>query len=576
LRNDVGALVQLPHNWIIEGIFNYGESDATESDENAVNLLALQQAFNGTLPGHIGQFYNPFLDWRAVQGFSKVFYPSLLVKQTLEGRTDLVEWVLRTGGTVLDLCSGPLNVAAGLEYHSESLIQSNDQLSELHLIGNANFPGKEANGRRYVKSAYWEVDLPLAGDKWSWPGLRALDFTYSERYDDYSTIGGAAKPKFALRYKPFNDFTVRAAYSEGYRAPSLAELFGAAPTFPAPIIDPNFPASDPRHAYTVLVVQGANPNLRPQVAYSYYVEAVWVPDSLNVSQRWFHWLHGFTAYADWFQIEVRGRIGNVAVQSVVDEPTAFPGDSIIRSPITGQIVQVNDRLTNIATTNTRGIDFGGSYITKEYACGKIDFELNATYVYGFSAKILFPPVNGRTTFGVVTGDDQSNFAGPDFKLVASLFYSKTICSIDTVKTGLTLNYLDSEADFNNNVKGSFPPANPFLDAPGYVHLIGNWTTLDYQISYEFGKSEEITPGNAKPGYNKEGNRLVGEKAIAPKPEGSRWGWRQFLANTKFIFGINNLFDTRPPLSVDAIYLGRDTGNVNSVQRFFYFEIDKHF
>ncbi|MBV8968576.1 MAG: hypothetical protein JO331_05875 [Verrucomicrobia bacterium] len=46
--------------------------------------------------------------------------------------------------------------------------------------------------------------------------------------------------------------------------------------------------------------------------------------------------------------------------------------------------------------------------------------------------------------------------------------------------------------------------------------------------------------------------------------------------TKLIFGINNLFDTRPPLSVDSNFLGRDYFNYYSIQRFFYFEIDKHF
>jgi hypothetical protein len=186
---------------------------------------------------------------------------------------------------------------------------------------------------------------------------------------------------------------------------------------------------------------------------------------------------------------------------------------------------------------------------------------------------------------VLTNDDQAGSlatgslgvgGGPDFKLVASAFYSKTICGIDTFRTGITLNYRDSEADFNNNAKGSNPLANASLDAPRYVHLIGSWTTVDWQISYEFGKPAEITPETAKPGYDKEGNRLVGEKAISPNPEGSRWGWRSLLANTKFIFGINNIFDSHPPLSVDSAWLGRDTGNDNSIQRFFYFEMDKHF
>jgi hypothetical protein len=185
-------------------------------------------------------------------------------------------------------------------------------------------------------------------------------------------------------------------------------------------------------------------------------------------------------------------------------------------------------------------------------------------------------------FQVITMDDQAGGGGvgigggPDFKLVASLFYSKTICSIDTFQTGFTLNYRDSEADFNNNSKGSNPLQNRSLDAPGYVHLIGSFTTLDYQISYEFGKAEEVTPETPKPGYNKEGKRLTGEEAISPKPEGPRWGWRSLLNNTKFIFGINNIFDTHPPLSVDSLYLGRDYFNDNSVQRFFYFEVDKHF
>jgi iron complex outermembrane receptor protein len=582
IRNNVGALVQLPHNWTVEGIVNYGESDGTEVVHNGVNLINLQEALNGQLTGHIGQFYNPFLDWRAVQGFNSQLAPSLLADQVLDSRTDVVQWVLKGGGTLVDLCSGPLNVAAGLEYRSESLIQANDHLSELRLIGNGDFLGKQTDGRRSIRSAYWEVDVPLAGDKWSWPGLRNLDFTYSERFDDYSTFGSAAKPKFAIRYKPFNDLTIRATYSEGFIVPSLSQLFATPLEFQQPITDPNFPTG-PNHSYSTLLIQGSNPNLKPQNAYSYYVEGVWTPDSLNDPNGWLHWLHGFTAYVDWFQIELRNLIGTINPQFVVDAPNGFPGNSIVRSSATGLVTQINNPFINIGTLNTRGFDFGGSYITKEYDWGKLDFELNATYVYGFSQKVPFPPVNGVPTFQVLTLDDQAGSpggvvtgGGPDFKLLSSLFYSKTICGIDTFSTGVTLNYRDSEADFNNNAKGSNPLANAGLDAPGFVHLIGSFTTLDYQISYEFGKPEEITPENAKPGYDKEGNRLAGEKAISPKPEGSRAGWRQWLANTKFIFGINNIFDTHPPLSVDSNYLGRDYFNDNSVQRFFYFEIDKHF
>jgi iron complex outermembrane receptor protein len=406
LRNTVGALVQLPHNLIIEGAFNYGESDGTETIHNSVNLLKLQEALSGTLPGHVGQFYNPFLDWRAVQGFNGALSSAILTDQWLDSRTDLVQWVLKTGGTVLDLWSGPLNVAGGLEYRSESLIESNDQLSELRLIGNGSFPGQQTSGRRYIKSGYWEVGVPLAGDKWSWPGLRALDLTYSERLDVYSVFGSAAKPKFAIRYKPFNDLTIRATYSEGFVAPSLSQLFATPLEFGASIIDPQFPVGDPRHTYSTLLVQGANAALKPQQAYSYYLEGVWSPDSLNEPYSWLHWLHGFTAYFDWFQIELRNQIGTIPSQFVVDAPAGFPGNDVIRSPATGQIIRIDNPFINIGTLNTRGFDFGASYVTREYDWGKFDFELNGTYVYGYSEKIPYPPRNGQPRFQVITMDDQ--------------------------------------------------------------------------------------------------------------------------------------------------------------------------
>src|SRR5271157_6285154 len=82
----------------------------------------------------------------------------------------------------------------------------------------------------YIQIAYFilrygELDLPLVGEKWSWPGLRNLDVVFSERYDDYSDFGDAEKPKIAVRYKPLEDLTFRGSYAEGFIAPTLGELF---------------------------------------------------------------------------------------------------------------------------------------------------------------------------------------------------------------------------------------------------------------------------------------------------------------------------------------------------------------
>jgi outer membrane receptor protein involved in Fe transport len=108
-----------------------------------------------------------------------------------------------------------------------------------------------------------------------------------------------------------------------------------------------------------------------------------------------------------------------------------------------------------------------------------------------------------------------------------------------------------------------------------THVVGYWLTFDWQISYEFGKPEIVTPETPKPGYDKEGKKIVGEKAIAPTPESRGGGIRTWLAGTKLTFGINNIFDTRPPFS-DALTEGFDTAVTTPIQRYFYVEIEKKF
>ena len=117
----------------------------------------------------------------------------------------------------------------------------------------------------------------------------------------------------------------------------------------------------------------------------------------------------------------------------------------------------------------------------------------------------------------------------------------------------------------------------FVATTGFtqVHTIGNWITLDFQVSYGFGKPDEITAEAARPGYDKEGKRILGEKAVSPQPLGSAEGWRTWLAGTKLTFGIKNLADTRPPFT-DAYFQGYDTSTTNPVQRYFYVELERKF
>jgi iron complex outermembrane recepter protein len=567
-RNVAGATIFLPwNNWYINTAAIYGESDVSSYVANSVKISALQEAINGQLPQLPGVFFNPFTN--DIGHPNAAFYPFLRTSQYEDNRSDLTQLVLQAGGTVWALPSGDLTVAGGLEYRGESYIQSNDVNSFASNVASGDFEGHLFSARRWVQSMYGELTIPIFGDQWSWPGLRHLEVILDDRFDNYSQFGSQGKPKFSLLYKPLDDIAIRLSYSEGFVVPSLGQLFSGQSQFQLTIFDPVKGVNS-----NILLTQGGNPNLHPEETYGYYAEIVWTPGSKN-EDSWWHWAKGFTAYFDWYQVEIRNVIATPAASTVL--AANLPG-SVIRAP-DGTLTGILANFTNLGNEMTDGIEFGASYVTKEYSWGKLELDANAAYIYNFSLNQLENEPNGTAQFLVTNIADINGLTGPDFKMVTSIFYSKHVFGNDLFRTGFTLNYESSELDAVNSLHNTIPAIDAGLSPAGFVHLVGDWTTIDWQISYEFGPPVELTPETPKAGYDKEGKKIVGEKAIAPAPEAhSGWSWRRLLDNTTFTFGIKNLGDTRPPLAIygNSGYQGYDTLAANPVQRFFYGSIEKKF
>jgi len=100
----------------------------------------------------------------------------------------------------------------------------------------------------------------------------------AERYDDYSDFGSAAKPKFGFLYKPLDDLTLRATYSEGFRAPSLSELYSGTSYAFQNLVDPKNPGLG---AASYEIRTSGNPHLKAETSYGYYADAVWSPGSVD-------------------------------------------------------------------------------------------------------------------------------------------------------------------------------------------------------------------------------------------------------------------------------------------------------
>jgi iron complex outermembrane receptor protein len=569
LRNTAGLTIQLPKGWFIDASFMYGESDGTQTLPNFINKSRLQQALNGTLPGFQGQFFNLFTDEAASGSPNAKFIKALKIPEVEDFRTDIITWNVHGGGTVWELPSGAVTVGAGLEYRSEDLIGNYDSNSRSGNVAGLQFGGQPTVGHRYVQSAFGEFNIPLLGEKWSLPGLRSLDVAVSERYDQYSDFGSAAKPKIAISYKPIQDLTIRGTYAEGFVAPAIADLFGTPIIAETSIVDPK----KGNAGYQTVSFTGGNPKLKPETAYSYYVGAVWNPGSSDPEHSWWGWANGFSAYASWFEIYRNNLIATLSPQQLVDTEGAFPG-AVVRGS-NGFITQINANYLNVGAERTDGVDFGFSYTSKEYSWGKIELNFDGSYIYAISNKhFIGSTPAGAPKFQIWFQDDVYN--NPDFKMVSSIFYSKTLFGIDTFKTGLTLNFTDSEDDINSNFGGSKTAfTSDSATNPHYVHLIGSFTTLDWQISYTFGAPAEVTPQAPPPGYSKDGKRIVGEKAVSPRPEGKSWGIRDYLSNTTLKLGINNIGDVKPPYSSDW-YEGYDTGNGTPYGRYYFVQIEKKF
>ncbi|MCF6438238.1 TonB-dependent receptor [Pseudoalteromonas luteoviolacea] len=134
----------------------------------------------------------------------------------VESQSDLDHFFAGLGFEFGELEGGMISHYIGGEYFEEVLDSKFDAQSDAKLVGgNA---GGSGMGERDVTALFYEVAFPIFDN---------LIVSAAYRYDDYSDFGSVGNPSVKLEYRPFDDLLVRGSYSEGFRAPTLKELYGA-------------------------------------------------------------------------------------------------------------------------------------------------------------------------------------------------------------------------------------------------------------------------------------------------------------------------------------------------------------
>ena len=131
-------------------------------------------------------------------------------------------------GDLFDLPAGPLGFAIGFEHREERGSFTPDPV--VAAGETADVPANPTTGGFDVDEYYGEVVVPLLKDL---PGAHRLTLSGAIRSSDSDIFSSETGSKLALIWGPIESLTLRASFSEGFRAPNIGELFNLGARFDA-------------------------------------------------------------------------------------------------------------------------------------------------------------------------------------------------------------------------------------------------------------------------------------------------------------------------------------------------------
>jgi len=298
------------------------------------------------------------------------------------------------------LPAGDVGIAVGVEHREEEGFFSPDALAQTGI--STDLAAGPTQGGYSLDEAYVELLVPLLSDL---PFAQELSITAASRYSDYDTFGDTVNSKFGFTWKPIESLLVRGTWAEGFRAPTVADLYGGISQsfeyytdpcdtdfgsvggspqcladvpagYRQPANDPDGIADGPGTQTPIPFLSGSSPELTPETATSKTLGVVWSPG----------FAEGLNLALDWWSIRIENTI-------VGDDPTTMLDDCYVRGitsrcegpntftrdPATGEITSLSFGLRNAGFQETEGFDFDLNY-RMETAYGDFGLAWLNTYV----------------------------------------------------------------------------------------------------------------------------------------------------------------------------------------------------
>ena len=437
--------------WDVNGV--YGQNEARQTMLGNVNAQNLARAL-----GPVAACTAPCVPFNIFGGVGSIT-PAMIdyvaFVQRDSSRQEMWDVSANLSGSLFRLPGGPVGIALGVEHRDQSGRFDPDPVVAAGL--GSDIPALPTRGGYNVDEAYAELRLPLLADT---PFFHRLEVTGAARYSDYSTSGSATTFSAGVNWEPIEDLLFRGSWAEGFRAPSIGELFGTPSRFDQDLVDPcsavggQIPAAVRANCIAagvpangsyvqanpqLPVVTGGNEDLDPETSESWGAGVVFRP-----APR-------LTLEANYFNIRVDGAIQAIDAGTLLGR-CASTGDALSCAAITrtasGAISQIRGTLQNIASIETDGVDVVLNWRSPATRAGTFGLFWSNTFLNNFTVTV--PATAGVTRIereGTEQGSPDQAF--PRHKSTAVLDWS-----LNEFAASLTGRYISGVEESDGNRMGS--------------------------------------------------------------------------------------------------------------------------
>jgi outer membrane receptor protein involved in Fe transport len=382
--------VHLSSYWAWDGLLLWAKNAGTFTSNNQLHLdklaLGLRACDTAGIETNVSDLAAGCVPINLFNPLSDAMVDYINFTGEDENEASQLNFTLNITGTLIELPAGELAMTAGIEYRKEkgkdapdNFINSEPRLNNFRPTSSA--PRVGTDGEYDLKEAYVELNIPLIKDA-SFADL--LEVSLATRFSDCSNFGSTTNRKAGILYSPTEGLSFRATLAEGFRAPSILELFEGEHVSSSPVLDPcsgnsslpgcaGVPSEYMQGETNVQLTTGGGRLLQPETSENISYGVVFFPD----------FIEDFSVTLDWYDIEIDNTISIFGPQEVLDL-YAIEGKNcdVISRASNGEILNILDGPINLNNTRVAGMDIFMTYALAS-GMGDWNFTLNLSQLSEF-------------------------------------------------------------------------------------------------------------------------------------------------------------------------------------------------